>query len=326
VWFSAFPRNVPVPCDPLRLVFSWPDKYIDKDWEMATCGLHEVFTGSSGKPIQYQGKALILGDHFPTFRCRHCYLDKELAMRRGPKTANELMEELEADPEFRLRKAKKEKERLRQVKQNMKVIKPLFSRLKKIGVRVKSIDQLMQEYAPFPIEILEVLLRFLQEIQGKNSDIEGAIAAAIGASRVRYDGRILAALFDSTDSSSLKWTIGNTFSISHPTDVGEWCLGAIRDKRHDRARQMLCVAVAKLTDPEPARQALREVFDDMPGHVAMGLAIVGDEQDLGFLQEQVEHKRWVQKEMEKAVRKIEKRCAKERARKELQNRKRRSEK
>jgi len=221
-------------------------------------------------------------------------------------TAEELMSQLEADPEYRRGLEEKERERQRRAKVSKRKSRLLLKALAKVGARVESIDDLVAQHAPLSREIIDVLHHFLPKV-GDHA-LEQAIVRSIGATRVRYDGRALAAHFDSSTDSSLKWAIGNTFSVSKPQGIEDWVLGALRKREHGRARQMLCIAAARLAPTDETRETLLDVFEEMPGHAAMGLGLIGGPREAAFLQSRITgQKTWVRKEIEKAIRRIERR-------------------
>lgn len=150
----------------------------------------------------------------------------------------------------------------------------------------------------------------------RNEDVQEFIVRAIAGSKCRYDGVVLARLFDSAHSSSLKWAIGNTIECTRPVGIEGWIVKALRNGRHGTSRQMLCVAAAKLLHGK-AVDVLKEVFDEMPGHAAMGLGKCGGLDELGFLRSKAASARgchtWVRNVVKKAIEQIEKRTTSERA-------------
>jgi hypothetical protein len=134
----------------------------------------------------------------------------------------------------------------------------------------------------------------------------------IGASRERYDGKVLADLFDNVSSENLRWVIGNTIAETKPAGISEWIISVIKNKKFGRDREMFCLAVARQISPEKANKVLREVFEDLPGHSAMGFSECGGAEELIFLKRKLPSitKTWVKKETEKAIKKINKRINK----------------
>ena len=72
---------------------------------------------------------------------------------------------------------------------------------------------------------------------------------------------------------------------------------------------MLALALGRCAPPVTSLPALRRVLAEIPGHVAMALAEVGTREDAALLREQLPaSKGWVRREIEKAIRRIEKRA------------------
>lgn len=71
---------------------------------------------------------------------------------------------------------------------------------------------------------------------------------------------------------------------------------------------MLVLALARCVPHNEAVPILRAVFDSVPGHAAMALGEIGSSDDLTFLRSKVHHvKSWQQKEVSKAIRRIQRR-------------------
>lgn len=201
-------------------------------------------------------------------------------------TAAEFLAERQADPKW------VESERVRAETRGMRsekfaaICAPLLTSLRAAGYPVDSLGDIARTYAPLPKSLVDVLLAALPTIPEVN--IKEGIVRALGASRVRYDGRILTDLFEATDNDSLRWAIANTLSIGKMRGVGVWVLDAMQRKEYGTARQMLPLAAVRHNPPNVANPILLGLLTEMPGHVAMALAESGGESELAALQAQYE--------------------------------------
>jgi hypothetical protein len=229
---------------------------------------------------------------------------------KGPITAGELQAILRGDPEFRRMIEERQRRHQEAVAPSLRVQKEILRDLRKsVGVKAQSLADLpgVTEISP---EIVQVLLRWLPIVERPNE--KAAIVRTLGAARQPFDGRPLADLFEQTDNQMLRSAIANAIACARPTGVSEWILGALKNREFGDARAFLCEAVARLTDRDVANRALLEVFEEMPGYSAMGLAISGSKREMAFLaSRRHSHEPWIRKEIRMAIRKIGKRLAAE---------------
>ena len=119
--------------------------------------------------------------------------------------------------------------------------------------------------------------------------------------------------FDATSSGLLRWAIANTLAEAKPTVSDDWLAERLQTPDLGIARQMLTMALARMTTPDFAIPILRNVFDDLPGFVAMAFAEIGGLEEIELLsQNRSGQKTYVRKEIDKAIRKIERRSKKNR--------------
>jgi hypothetical protein len=99
-------------------------------------------------------------------------------------------------------------------------------------------------------------------------------------------GRALVAEFRSAPLSdeTHKWAYANTLATVADAEIADDLLELIRDRRHGRARQMLCDAL-KRTKDRRAPDALIEVIDDddVAGHAIAALRSYGPKTSLPYL-------------------------------------------
>jgi hypothetical protein len=143
-----------------------------------------------------------------------------------------------------------------------------------------------------------------------------ALVRVLAATKEEYDARPLVEVFERTKDSSLRWAIANTLSCTKPIGVADWVLKALENPSYGRAREMLCIAAARLAGRERATPILKKIFDEFPGHVALAWRRIGEEEELEFLKSKVtDEKGFPNNEIRKTIASIEKRLKKKEQRK-----------
>lgn len=224
-------------------------------------------------------------------------------MKKGKRvTAEELVAQLAADPEYQ---AGLERKR-RRASEIVAAEQPILADLRAAGYPVDSLDEIVERYAPLPGALCSVLLSWLEKT--RDPWIQEWIVRSLMHVAEGFDVRPLTGLFEMTESDSLRWAIANTLAELRPLDAREWLIEALARHEYGRSREMLPLAVARTAPPSVANKVLLSYFDEMPGHVALGLAESGGSDELDFLREKAPStKGWVRKEIDRAVRKIAKR-------------------
>jgi len=221
-------------------------------------------------------------------------------------TAAELMSRLQNDPEFLERQARRDREQARREASIKQAEAPILEELKSLDVTPPGLDSLSRHYSPISSGVVEILLRWLPLVSDET--VQVLLVRALECSKGTFDGKPLVELFESSRSELLRWTIANTLAESRPLGVTDWLLSVVGDPSSGKAREMLVLAVARLAPKGPAKQALIGLLDEFPGHVAMALAKIGDEHELELLRaKEKSTKGWIKKEINKAIRSIEKR-------------------
>lgn len=221
-------------------------------------------------------------------------------------TAAELMAKLSRDPEFVAREKSLAQEQASNVARFQTLALPILQDLKAIEVTPTSLDRLAHEYAPLSADVVEVLMNWIPRTTDRY--VQESLIRSLAATGVRFNGKPLIEVFENTGSKGLRWAICNTIAESRPEGVTEWIIRVVQDPAYGDARQMLCLAVARLASEQTANDVLVSIFDQLPGHVAMALAESGGRRELRLLREvRTKYKGWIKKEIDKAVRAIAKR-------------------
>lgn len=219
-------------------------------------------------------------------------------------TAAEFVAQLQQDPEYVRQQEAHQQELAALAERRAELLEPVLADLARAGYSTSALDDLVRQYAPLPENVSTILLGWLPRIE--DPFVQEQLVRALAAGR-RFDGRALVALFERTDSALLRWAIANTIAQARPEGVVEWLRTAVVNRALGDARQMLPLALARLDEPVVANAILREVFDELPGHVALAWAESGGVAELNLLRNKrnVAPKDWVRKEIDKAIRAIE---------------------
>lgn len=174
------------------------------------------------------------------------------------------------------------------------------------GYSANSIQDLLQRYTPVPVELANALLDLLKHVD--NPNVLESVVRALGATRSGLDPSPIITLFERTQSENLRWAIANTLAEARPPSAGEWILGALKQKTHGKAREMLALAAARTNPPAKVNPALVELLAELPGHAALALAETGTPAELPALERAYTTARdWQRKELGRAIAVIRKR-------------------
>jgi hypothetical protein len=145
--------------------------------------------------------------------------------KRPEKTAEELMADLEMNPEFLRRRAEKQANFLRLQRQYEALDKPILKELATLGFPAQSVDDVSDRYAPLSDEIVGVLLRSLAACEdGRQCEM---LVRAIATAKNRFDGRALTDCYDRIrDDESVRWIILHTIATTKPHSIDDWLVKA----------------------------------------------------------------------------------------------------
>jgi hypothetical protein len=223
--------------------------------------------------------------------------------KRRALTTEEFAAQLAANAEYQAGLAAQE-ERAAAIEAEAQLI---LAELREVGFAVSSLGELRQRYGPLTTEAIRVLLRWLPHVTALS--IQEAIVRDLAYVTETFDVRPLLTVFERTSSESLRWAIANTLAELRPLDARSWVTQALGRREFGRAREMLPLALSRIAPREIANAILLEHLDEMPGHVALGLAESGGPAEAEVLRRKAAgEKGWIRKELERAIRKIEKRA------------------
>jgi hypothetical protein len=180
-------------------------------------------------------------------------------------TAEELVNQLPADPEYQKRRAESEARRKKRIEADREAARPVIQELQESGYNVTCCgDYLNSNYRLTPKEV-EILIKWLPEI--KSQDVQEIMVRALGGTKKPFDGKPLIDLFEKAGKyfkgDSLQWAIANIIYIGKVENINEWVVEALKNKKYGGARDMLCYAVAKMLPAEEAIPLLISIYDQL---------------------------------------------------------------
>jgi hypothetical protein len=234
-----------------------------------------------------------------------------MAKSEGKKglTAEELMAQLEADPEWVARRDAEERERERTVRINRADAAPVLDDLQKAGFDVEAIAELHERPTNYR-DAIPILLRWLPRVE--NAAVKEDIVRALTVRWAKPDAAaILVEEFrrveDGSEDLGLRWAIGNALAEVADDSVLDDLADITTDERWGRSREMVALALGNMTDPRAAdvlRALLRD--DDVAGHAVVALGNLRAREARAEIERFLAHpKAWVRKEAQRALRKLD---------------------
>lgn len=238
----------------------------------------------------------------------------------GPVTADELMDKLEADPEWTKKAQEQDRQWLAGVRQNAKDWEPIIAELEAQGfqmpskaVRARYHDEVVYLKDPRDIKNLEdalpILIKWLPKI--KNRSIKKALIQTIAVKGSKVDVLTpLVSAFLTEKDEDIKWTIGERLAYIANDETFDKVFALATDKRHGKARAMLVWGLGKMKKHrEQAVKYLLEAINDkdvaVNAMIALGNLKVKEAREVveRFLDDKDS---WVRSEAKKALAKIDK--------------------
>lgn len=142
--------------------------------------------------------------------------------------------------------------------------------------------------------------------------VREAIVRALTVPWAKRSVGVLLAEFRASGAPELyRWAIGNAIDVIAPGDVTDELGELASDDRYAVSRQGIVEALGRTRDPsviEPLVELLRD--EDVQGHAASALAIVGDPRAIPALEElRSKEREWIRREADGAITRIEKRLS-----------------
>src|SRR6266849_3823927 len=147
------------------------------------------------------------------------------------KTADELMAELESNPDFVRRSAEKQQRRQARAERVAAQERTIIERLRALGFELSEVSEAAGKYAPLPDEFVAVLLDAVRQYgdvkEYTYSNVLEMIIRALGAAGHPFDGRTLVECYEKNTDPTVRWVICNTISLARPTNIEDWIQKAL---------------------------------------------------------------------------------------------------
>jgi HEAT repeat protein len=223
---------------------------------------------------------------------------------REPKTAAELMAELEADDEWLQRRDERERQRQSRAGQNQADAAPVLAAVAEAtGVEVASISELRDVSSP---AVVAVLIEWLSEVD--NVHVKRDIASALSSEWARpIASEPLLTAFEAASGDGahdgLRWSIASALSEVADKSVSDRLVQLVQDRSSGAARQMLVIALGRSGDKSVV-PVLVELLDEyeIAGHVVMALAELHALEARSEIEKlRADDRRWVRDEVRRAL-------------------------
>ncbi len=225
-----------------------------------------------------------------------------------PKSAAELMAELQRDPEFVARQKQQEDDRRRNFERYRTVARDVLAELAAAGFDVESIGDLRRLGTPYP-KAVPVLIRWLPSVQ--DVAVKEDIVRTLSVPWAREAASLLLAEFEQAEDSTgtgIRWAIGNALEVLANDEIAEGMIRLATNREYGTARQMVVVGLGKLKDPR-ILDVLTELLgdEDVVGHAVMALGKLRTKTARSRIESLLNHpKPLVRKEAKKALARIDK--------------------
>lgn len=224
-----------------------------------------------------------------------------------PKSAADLMEELQRDPEFVARQKQQEDDRRRNLESYRTAARDVLADLVATGFKVEAIGDLRRLGIPYQAAV-PVLIRWLPRVQ--EAAVKEDIVRTLSVPWAGDAAPLLLAEFERVDDATgtgLRWAIGNALEVLANDDIADGMIRLATDRRYGKAREMIVVGLGKLKNPRVTDVLLNLLSDEeVVGHAVMALGKLRARGARSRIEPLLNHsKPWVRKEAKKALASID---------------------
>jgi hypothetical protein len=179
--------------------------------------------------------------------------------KKKPITADELLAQLNADPQWVADQAKREDDRRRRAAELARAEAPVVNDLRLAGFAIDSVYDLVNTKSSYP-RAVPILLGHLE--RAYPDVIREGIARALAVPDARVGWDLLIRLYRSEPAmTSFKQGLAVAIANTADDEVIEEVIALARDVRHGESRLLLLRALERSRDPQ-ATEALREFAVD----------------------------------------------------------------
>jgi HEAT repeat protein len=221
-----------------------------------------------------------------------------------PKTAAELMQALQKDPDHQERIALRNRDR-RQATADVELnSRPVIVDLRTAGISVTSLDELRTSGQKYD-EAVPILISWLKTTE--DDKVKEALVRTLSVPWASDEAeRPLIDLFlclDNNKHHALKWATGNALSILSTGRHLDKLIEIVQDERHGTSRQMVVLGLANVSG-ERSETALINLLSDpqVAGHAIMALGKLRATKAVACIRPFLKHKTpWLRAEARKAL-------------------------
>lgn len=225
-----------------------------------------------------------------------------------PKSAAELMAELQRDPAFVARRTQQEDDRQRSIDRYRTAARGVLADLAAVGFDVEAVGDLRRlgrEYA----KAVPILARWLPRLE--DTAVKEDVVRTLSVPWATDVAPLLVSEFKQVEDLTgmgLRWAIGNALDVLASDDIADDLIELATNRQYGKAREMVTVALGKLKHPRVTDVLLDLLADDeVVGQAVMALGKQRAKTARSSIEPLLEHpKPWVRKEAKKALASIDK--------------------
>lgn len=221
--------------------------------------------------------------------------------KNPPKSAAELMAELQKDPEVLARMRQQEQQQRANVENYLRIAEPVLKELGARGYRINTIGELVQGNTPYRSAV-PILLHWLPRIS--DPQVKEDIVRTLSVPWAKPTAApALIEEFRKADSAALQWAIANALAVVADDSVFEDLVRLVQDTGFGKAREMLALALGNMQDPRVVAVLMGLLADEqVVGHAVIALGKLRAHAARSRLEELTRHPTaWVRKEAKKAL-------------------------
>jgi len=228
-----------------------------------------------------------------------------------PKSAAELMAELQQDPEYLARMREQHRQRRESVESYAQAAAPLLKDLAAIGFHLDTVGDLRQSRTEYRSAV-STLLHWLPRISDLNVKEDIVRTLSVPWAKPEAAWGLIEEFETARDPAyeGLRSAIASGLAVVADDTVFEELVRLVQDTRYGRAREMLALALGNMQNPGAPSVLLelldRERDEQVVGHAVMALGKLKAPDARGRLEGLTQHPNlWVREEARKALAKIE---------------------
>jgi hypothetical protein len=186
--------------------------------------------------------------------------------------AEELMRQLQNDPEHLARVKRLEEQRSDSLDRTRLALAPVIRDLREAGLTVGSLDELRRKKTNYNTAI-PTLLKWLSRVADEGAKNSIVRALSVPWARPIAAPPLIAEFRRTPESESgLKWAIANALSVTADDMVFSDIVELVSDRQHGKSREMLALALSNMTDTHAIDVLIELLNDDLvAGHAITAL-------------------------------------------------------